>query len=164
GDGIGSLAEGEIAIWKTQIDGKWHYFQGDGAAWAANSWLGDYHQEGHPNTWYIVEDGEMVAGWREIEGTTYYFDPENENRMVRGWFRVGDDWYRTNSDGRLNRGTLSWNGTEKYFFDKETGKSLFSIRDGYGYDSNGNLITGQVQGPDGENYYFTSEGKVSVFE
>ncbi|MEW4237133.1 hypothetical protein Q0N71_30790, partial [Bacillus thuringiensis] len=224
GDRTG-LAEGQMAIWKTQIDGKWHYFQGDGAAWAANSWLGDYHQEGAPNTWYILEKGEMAAGWKEIGGKTYYFDPQNTNRKVtgrkmidnkpyffnengemvtaKGWQEIGGKkyyfnengemvagfqtidgeryyfyetgvmatdwfqekgvkWHRTNADGKLNLGILIWNETDKYFFDKATGESLFSIRKKgdkyYGYgpgpDEGINVLQGWKTDFDGKEYYF----------
>ncbi|MFJ8120045.1 N-acetylmuramoyl-L-alanine amidase family protein, partial [Bacillus mycoides] len=156
-DGTG-LAEGEKAIWTVKINGKSHYFSGDGSAQAANSWLADYHQAGEPNTWYILGNGEMASGFKQIDGKTYYFDPNNDYRMAKDWFKIGEDWYRAETDGKLNVGILE-SGSDKYFFDKTTGKSLFSIRSGYHYygygpgGSNATRIHGFYEF-DGKKYYF----------
>lgn len=79
-DDESGLTEGQMARWLTKIDGKLHYFSGDGSTWATNSWLADYNQEGQPNTWYILEKGETASGWKQIDGTWCYFDPNNHNR------------------------------------------------------------------------------------
>ncbi|MFJ8119998.1 N-acetylmuramoyl-L-alanine amidase family protein [Bacillus mycoides] len=258
-DGTG-LAEGEKAIWTVNINGKSHYFSGDGSARAANSWLADYHQDGAPNTWYILEKGEkasswqqidgkwyyfdpnndyrMVSNWKQIDGKWYYFDPNNNNKMALGWeeingkwyylskkgdglinlvegemtsgfqtidgktyyfgqkhdetgltegemakdwFKIGEDWYRTNEDGAQNFGTLNM-ASDKYFFDKKTGKSLGSIRKDvelkyiagasgpvrvvgfYGYGPEGKNAT-RIQGLhefNGEKYYFDGNGEMAT--
>ncbi|MFJ8119872.1 hypothetical protein [Bacillus mycoides] len=72
---------------------------------------------------------------------------------------MGENWYRTNEDKALKLGTLYWEA-DKYFFDKKTGKSLFSIRKSgnryYGYSSGGSNAT-LIQGFKnfaGKTFYF----------
>ncbi|MFJ8120018.1 binary toxin-like calcium binding domain-containing protein, partial [Bacillus mycoides] len=262
-DGSG-LTEGQMAIWTVKIYGKPHYFNGDGSVWTANSWLPDSHQAGKPNTWYILDKGEVASSWKQIDGKWYYFDPNKgcristgwqtingktyyfgkkddgsglgegqmatnwfkigevqyatesngemasgwknwsgiyyyfgksgdgtrlaefematgfqtidgktyyfgkkddgsglaEGKMATGWFQVGNDWYRAETDGKLNVGILEWGSEGKYFFDKTTGKNFFSTRKSgdkyYGYGpggSNAILIHGLYEF-DGKKYYF----------
>ncbi|MFJ8120009.1 N-acetylmuramoyl-L-alanine amidase family protein, partial [Bacillus mycoides] len=153
-DGTG-LAEGERARWTVNINGKWHYFSGDGSAWAANSWLADYNQAGKPNTWYILEKGEMASGFKQIDGKTYYFDPNNRCRMSTGFQTIegkqyyfgqnGDGSglakgqmasgfhtihgkiYYFGKDGQVKKGIHSV-GDDRYFLDNATGECIFSIQ------------------------------------
>ncbi|MFJ8120035.1 N-acetylmuramoyl-L-alanine amidase family protein, partial [Bacillus mycoides] len=121
-DGTG-LAEGERARWTVNINGKLHYFSGDGSAWAANSWLADYNQDDKPNTWYILEKGEMASGFKQIDGKTYYFDPNNRCRMSTGFQTIeGKQYYFGKkedgtglAEGERARWTVNINGKLHYF-------------------------------------------------
>ncbi|KAB2489954.1 HBL/NHE enterotoxin family protein [Bacillus cereus] len=94
------LVEGEMAKWFKNIDGKLRYFHNDGSAWPANSWLTNYNQEGHPNTWYILEKGETASGWKQIDGIWYYFD-EKSGAKHKGWLQKDGNWYYLQSNGAM---------------------------------------------------------------
>ena len=63
----------------------------------------------------------MVTGWYvEPTGVTYYFntDPRELGRMVRGWCKIGDDYYYFSQDGELQRNIITVDG----FYVDENGK------------------------------------------
>ncbi|MFJ8120038.1 hypothetical protein ACIQ48_30260, partial [Bacillus mycoides] len=150
----GMLEERTFIDWQ-KLDGKWYYFgkKDDGSGLAEGQW---------------------ATGFQTINGKTYYFGKNGEKlldgsklaegQMATGWFQVGNDWYRADTDGKLNLGILEWGSEGKYFFDKTTGNSLFSTRKSgdtyYGYGpggSNAILIHGLYEF-DGKKYYFGKSG------
>ena len=44
-------------------------------------------------------DGEVLSGWQEIDGDTYYFDPANNYCAVTDEITIDDIVYAFNSDG-----------------------------------------------------------------
>ncbi|MFJ8120011.1 hypothetical protein ACIQ48_30085, partial [Bacillus mycoides] len=155
-DGTG-LAEGEKAIWTVNINGKSHYFSGDGSAWAANSWLADYNQDGKPNTWYILEKGEMASGFKQIDGKWYYFDPNNDYRMASSWQQIDGKWYYLSKkgdglsslvEGEMATGWQQING--KWYYLSKKGDGLSSLVEG-------EMATGWQQ-INGKWYYLSKKG------
>ncbi|MFJ8120017.1 hypothetical protein ACIQ48_30120, partial [Bacillus mycoides] len=115
-----------------------------------------------------LAEGKMATGFQTIDGKKYYFGKKDdgsglaEGKMATAWFQVGNDWYHASAGGEINVGTTDW-GTDKYFFDKTTGKSLFSIRqsfmgDYYGYGPDFTLIKGWHETSDGKHYWFDDSG------
>ncbi|MFJ8120044.1 N-acetylmuramoyl-L-alanine amidase family protein, partial [Bacillus mycoides] len=110
-----------------------------------------------------------IHGFYDHNGKTYYFGKSGdklldgsklaEGQMATGWFQVGNDWYRAETDGKLNVGILDWHGGDKYFFDKTVGKHVFSIKKsedkyyGYGPGKDATLLHGFYEF-DGKKYYF----------
>lgn len=144
----------------------WSYFNED---WSiATGWKEISEKKyyfGQTNDKTGLAEGEMATGWKKIAGTTYYFSQKgdgtglSEGEMATDWFKVGADWYRADNAGILNTGILDWE-SDKYFFDKVTGKSLFSIRKSgntyYGYGPGGDdakLLQGIQHWAD-KTYYF----------
>ncbi|MFJ8119906.1 N-acetylmuramoyl-L-alanine amidase family protein [Bacillus mycoides] len=127
-------------------------------------------------------NGVSIHGFWDYYEERYYFGKSGdgtklaEGQMAKGWFKVGEDWYRTSEDGALNKGTLDW-GSEKYFFDKRTGRSFFAIKNifngfmktvfdpngyGYGPGPNGEKISGWHTSPDNKRYYFFPKEATTV--
>ncbi|MFJ8119917.1 hypothetical protein ACIQ48_29540, partial [Bacillus mycoides] len=144
-DGTG-LAEGEMAIWTVNINGKPHYFSGDGSAWAANSWLADYHQDGAPNTWYILEKGEKASGFKQIDGKWYYFDPNNDYRMASGFLTIDGKTYYFDPNNN-NKMATGWEEIDgKWYYLSKKGDGLSSLVEG-------EMASGFLT-IDGKTYYF----------
>ncbi|HDX9590745.1 TPA: cell wall-binding protein [Bacillus pseudomycoides] len=114
----------------------------DGSIWTAynsgklitNSWIkrDDYH-------YYADSSGILLKGWQEIEGNTYYFNP-NSNQRTSGSV-IGDidgKYYNFNDDGVLQKS--AWKGDEA---------------NGLAYsDASGAFIKEGVKEIDNKIYYF----------
>lgn len=68
------------AGWQQQEDG-WRYEQN--GSWAVSHWV----KEGH-DWYYLDQEGKMAAGWKQIRGLWYFFNPVSDGtcgRMMTGW-------------------------------------------------------------------------------
>lgn len=80
----------------------------------------------------IIQSGSAATGWKEIDGSWYYFDEQNSN-MITGWQEIDGVWYyfKKNGDG------VNWSGPE--------GSMLYSTKvwigdKEYEFDSNGHCL------------------------
>ncbi|MFJ8119867.1 HBL/NHE enterotoxin family protein [Bacillus mycoides] len=167
-DGTG-LGEGQMANNWFKIGENWYAAESNGEmANGWKKWSGINYYFGKSGDGTRLAEFEMATGFQTIDGYTYYFGKKDdgtglgEGQMATGWFQVGNDWYNASSGGDINLGTTNW-GSDKYFFDKTTGKSLFFIRKSgdkyYRYDSGGSNAT-LLQGFqifNGKAYYFSKD-------
>ena len=139
--------------------------------------------------WYYYVDGEPVTGWYTIKGKKYHFNPlgvmsvgfdyfrdtdgkyhgyvfDENGHMLKGWQKVGDDWYYLGSDGRALTGWQKINKKWYYFQEDITdGRACFMYSDGiydigdkmYCFNSNGVMQTGWIN-MGGYTYYAGSDG------
>ncbi len=80
----------------------------------------------------IIQSGSAATGWKQIDGSWFYFDETNGN-MKTGWQEIGGVWYylKKNGDG------VNWSGPE--------GSMLYSTKvwignKEYEFDSNGHCL------------------------
>lgn len=80
----------------------------------------------------IIQSGSAATGWKQIDGSWFYFDETNGN-MKTGWQEIGGVLYylKKNGDG------VNWSGPE--------GSMLYSTKvwignKEYEFDSNGHCL------------------------
>lgn len=140
--------------WK-QEDGAWRFCdpeQNAYAGWVLTS-----------SGWYYMDpsDGKMVTGWKQINGSRYYFETQQgktEGKMHTGWYQdeQGKWYFFNNKSGEKAEGTMvtgwKWiDGICYYFSENEDAGVLyvntvtpdgFSVNDqGQWVDENGNVKT-----------------------
>ena len=159
-----------------KIDGSFYYFRPDGAmgtGWCVNEWttdLGKTYQE-----WYYADpNGQLVKGWKNINGTWYYFDEDSDyapymysggaghvndtlyvfqdsGALVNsaGWVYAGGDWYYTKASGIPETGWKNIGGAWYYFIPEWGGMctSAYEIEGTlYTFGEDG-VMTGQITSP-----------------
>ena len=134
-----SLANGYMSIGITAIDGKLYEFADDGKLLGKVERRFVVTEEG---TYYVNSDGEIVKGWQEIDGSTYYFSTTT-GYMSTGRTYIDGVLYEFAEDGRLIE------EVETGFIVTEAGT--------YYVDSNGKILKGW-QIIDGYTYYFSTAG------
>jgi len=74
--------------WFLDENNNWRHYLSPGA-WIQNDWL---EVNG---LWYYFGSGyDMVTGWQDIKGFSFYLDPSNESgAAVLGWRMIDDEWY-----------------------------------------------------------------------
>ena len=56
----------------------------------------------------IIQNGSAATGWKQLDGSWYYFDEINGN-MITGWREISGVWYyfKKNDDG------VNWSGPKE---------------------------------------------------
>ena len=168
------------------LDGKNYFFTSSGAlagaGWQSQEYTLD--PEPHKEWFYCNADGTCVTGWKKVNSTWYYFDPDtcwmlsNETRWIDGkweffkdsgawvatgsntaWRRDGDDmkYYK---DGKMVKGWEKIEG-EWYFFDRTTGAMQrgWVWDGGKGYHCDPAMISNEVWVEDeGQFFIFGTDG------
>ena len=132
-------------------DGKWYYFDKSSYAMLVNDWVR------YKNSWYhFGEDGVMTAnglatsgnkiyymgsdgtaknGWRQVDGTWYYFNKSSYAAEKNSWIKSSGVWYYMGSDGKLVVNGWAYYAGKWYYMGE-----------------NGTLTSGWVQ--DGDTWYY----------
>ena len=161
------------------LDGKNYFFTSSGAlagaGWQSQEYTLD--PEPHKEWFYCNADGTCVTGWKKINSTWYYFDPDtcwmlsNETRWIGGFA------YFFNSSGAMQTG---WCKQSRSWTD-DLGKTITEVTwyyaDGSGrlqrewqtiggkkyyFDLNDyTMKANMVYNIDGINYFFTSSGALA---
>lgn len=115
--------------------------------------------------WMYKENGNMVTGWKQIDGKWYYF--ETNQLMQTGWKQIGDKWYYLHTDGAMRTGWKLIDG--KWYYLRSNGEMAMSEwrQDGAGkwyyVRSNGEIAISQMRkGTDGNSYYLGEDGAMVV--
>ena len=85
--------------------------------------------------WQYRENGELVTGWKEIDGKWYLFG--SGGNMLLGWQKSKDRWYYLKQES-----------------DRKTGEA----KNAYGF-----MLTGWQQ-LNGKWYFFHEDGSMAVYE
>lgn len=89
--------------------------------------------------YFSPEDGNMVTGWKQIDGCEYYFDKNGVR--ASGWMRVDGQTFYLGADGKVVTGWQNIDG-ETYYFSRD-----------------GRMASGW-QMLDGNRHYFSQEGRI----
>lgn len=137
--------------WVQGKDGKWQYLRGGEALPAG--WA---NLEGK---WYFFdpEHNLKMSGWEFINGKWYYLNPTS-GAMETGWLKDGGNWYYLNSSGAMETGWLK-DGGNWYYLDKsgvmQSNKWIQVSGKWYFVDPSGKLLTNtNVDG-----YYVNANGE-----
>lgn len=86
---------------------------------------------------FTNDDGTKASGWQLLNGSWYYFDPVNNNTMIKSnWAFLNGRWYVFDKDGKMLKG---WQQIDGYWY--------------WLFDS-GEMYTGWYKnGPSGPYYY-----------
>ena len=71
--------------------------------------------------WYYHENGNLVRGWKQINGSWYHF--KESGAMSTGWIKDNFKWYYLKASGEMQTGWLKENGTWYYLEDSGAMKS-----------------------------------------
>ncbi|WP_238900452.1 hypothetical protein [Clostridium sp. YIM B02500] len=143
-------------------------------------------EDDNSGTWYYYEDGEVTTGWKDIKGSTYYF---NKPGGSMGWSKevdgkyLGPDgrqvkderWVNTEEDksgtwyyvGAHERNVTGWNkiGNDFYYFNYPGGSMTYNNTiNGFDIDNDGKIVSGTGWLKDnysGEDYYY-SDGEMKT--
>ena len=129
---------------------------------------------------YLDEDGDPVSGWQELDGNTYYFDPETCAMQIR-WLQLDDGRYYLGDDGIKRTGWQTILGYRYYLGQTGAMHTGWLEQDGgrMYLNENGNPHSGWLQLEDGtyflneqcfmhtgwlelgaQRYYFDEDGKL----
>ncbi|MDO5119754.1 MAG: hypothetical protein Q4D48_06675 [Coriobacteriales bacterium] len=141
-----------VADMVKKIDGVWYGF--DSHSYMQTGWFKWYLPgPGSGYYWYYFgKSGAAAVGWREIDGTWYYFDPDTA-AMVSGCMReIKGKWYCFKSSGAMVTG---WRG-EPYSAIDINGNPV-TATEWYYFTNSGAAAEGWRK-VDGTWYYFSTEG------
>ena len=129
---------------------------------------------------YLDEDGDPVSGWQELDGNTYYFDPETYAMQIQ-WLELNDGRYYLGDDGIKRTGWQTILGCRYYLGQTGAMHTGWLEQDGgrMYLNENGNPHSGWLQLEDGtyflneqcfmhtgwlelgaQRYYFDEDGKL----
>lgn len=160
-------AEGETETEPAPIVYKWWYYEGNyyyaDASDISNYAVGWKYIDWH---WYYFNDGgQMLAGWQQINGKSYYLGADNDGAMKYGWQKLDNVWYYLggSGDGAMATGWkkisgrwyfFSDDGIMKYGWQKINNKWFF-----LGASNDGTMKTGWVKDW-GKWYYLNGNGEM----
>ena len=108
-------------------------------------WLND----SNGNTYYMDKtDGNMSRGWKQIDGTWYYFNEYGHRQ--KGWIKVSGTYYYLDENGKMASNTTRTIDSVKYTFAKSGAcqnppSSLSGMSDSY-FDPSASQGTGTSSG------------------
>ena len=108
-------------------------------------WLND----SNGNTYYMDKtDGNMSRGWKQIDGTWYYFNEYGHRQ--KGWIKVSGTYYYLDKNGKMASNTTLTIDSVKYTFAKSGAcqnppSSLSGMSDSY-FDPSASQGTGTSSG------------------
>jgi uncharacterized repeat protein (TIGR02543 family) len=70
---------------------------------ASAEWIKNYN-----GAWSYTEGDSYATGWRQINGTWYYFDVLGQ--MQTGWIQSGGEWYYADLNGAMQTGVIQIEG------------------------------------------------------
>ena len=112
--------------------------------------------------WYYYDsNGQLVKGFKTIDGYKYYFD--NNNKMVVGWQKINGSWYYFRSNGTMRIGWEKF--PEGWYYLKEDGTMAIGWEEinntWYHLRYNGVMDTGW-QKINGDWYYLGQNGAMQT--
>ena len=129
------------------------------------------------NQWRFYENNKPVVNWKQIQGKWYFFD-QNGNRLSNttfdgyvfdkdgvmasgGWSKLEDNWYYTNSSGKISQQKWEKIGGVWYYFDKDGVMLSNTIWDGYLFSKSGAMVSQGWAKLEDKWFYANASGKIS---
>ncbi|NFI56365.1 N-acetylmuramoyl-L-alanine amidase family protein [Clostridium botulinum] len=112
-------------------------------------------------TWNYTEGIYKVKGWKNVEGTWYFFD--NNGDMKKGWIKDNDKWYFASESGAMKNGWIK-DGQTWYFTSPSGAMQTGWVKDGdrwYFTNSDGAMKTGWISN-NNKWYYSDSSGSMQT--
>ena len=110
---------------------------------------------------YLDKDGDPVTGLQELQGNTYYFDPDT-GAMISGWVELPEGSSYFGPDGIRLTGWVDVDGGRCYIgTDGYTLSGWCKLEDGLFFLDNGMICTGW-QEIDDQRYHFDANGAMST--
>lgn len=102
------------------------------------------------NRTFITSDGTTASGWQYLNGTWYYFNPDNGNKMTTNqWMYINENWYYFDNDGSVVTGWARINEQWYCFNDSVTNEKY------------GAMLKGWVASGPGGVWYYLNDGSVT---
>ena len=129
------------------------------------------------NQWRFYENNKPVVNWKQIQGKWYFFD-QNGNRLSNttfdgyvfdkdgvmasgGWSKLEDNWYYTNSSGKISQQKWEKIGGVWYYFDKDGIMLSNTVWDGYLFSKSGAMVSQGWSKLEDKWFYANASGKIS---
>ncbi len=117
----------KVSQW-VQINGAWQYNDASGNP-VRNTWVGNY---------YLLDNGNMAAGWLNYNGSWYYLGSDGAKKT--GWQLVDGNWYYLDSQGKIQTGWIK-DSNGKYYYLNSYGAMVYNTTiGGYKLGSDGACI------------------------
>ena len=118
------------------------------------------------NATYCFKDGNMLTGWIKTIDAQWYFlenaKNANEGQMVYGWKQIDGKWYYFTADGYMDYSEYRdgcWLGADGAWDENYAGGHWMSDSSGWWYtDNSGWYPKSQWLWIDGVQYYFDASG------
>ena len=109
--------------------------------------------------YYLDWVGEPQTGWKTLEGNRYYFDPQHQGAMTKGWLEIDSQWYYFAENGVMQTGWMDLLGSRFYLNADGTMVSGWQEVDGkpYFFDDEGEMQIGWLE-VDGRRFYLGADG------
>ena len=152
-----------LSDWVTDKSGR-YYLDAEGKMLVGLQTVGEYtyfFNDSHNGSY-----GAMVTGWKWLNGTYYFFDPDGT--MVAGdWRESGGDRFYMDEDGQMAVG-LTTIGEDTYFFNDKHNGSCGAMVTGwkwfegayYFFESDGTMAAETWKKLSGSTYYLDADGKM----
>lgn len=110
---------------------------------------------------YLDFYGDPVTGWQKIDGSQYYFFPDNAV-MATYWQDIDGSRYYFSGDGTLDTGLWEIDG-ERYYFGEDGAMAVgwLELEGSRYYMDGGAMVTGWLE-IDGQRYHFRDSGAMDT--
>ena len=145
------LVNGETQLGLIHYEGNYYYIRSDGSYATGEYNVSSQRTNGllPAGTYAFAEDGKMLNGVVNKDGTLYYYTNGKINGA--GLLKIGEDYFYAKSNGMIVTGN--------YYVTRTNGLEGFAVG-WYMFDTNGRLILVGIVNKDGIMYYYQN-GKVS---
>lgn len=109
---------------------------------ASAAWVQNYD-----GSWSYTEGYNYAIGWRQINGTWYYFD--SNGLMRTGWIYDAGNWYYADLKGAMQKGVIQIEGKIYLFSESgamQKGSNMINIKL-YNFDDNGACVGSDYPAP-----------------
>ena len=108
---------------------------------------------------YYFKDGEKQTSIISINGTNYYFDPNNQGRLGTGYVQQDGKWYYFGKDGKQVSVDALVVQNDKYYYQGKVANGYITTKNGAYYFKDGVKQTGIIDADNGMKYYMNKDGQ-----
>jgi glucan-binding YG repeat protein len=109
---------------------------------------------------YFFKDGQKQEGIISIDGTNYFFDPNNQGKLGEGSAKGNDGkTYFFGKDGKQLSVDSLYERDGKYYYKDKVANGYIQTKDGAYYFKDGVKQVGIIDAPNNMKYYMDKDGK-----